>query len=59
LQGRIYPFPDDPNQRAVLDSLVECDLVMTVERTATSLGGYVAHGVYGFASAPAAAVAHA
>jgi hypothetical protein len=59
LEGRLYPTPDDPTVRLLLNSLVECDLVMVVDPTPTSLGGYVAHGVYGFASAAASKVAQA
>lgn len=59
LEGRLYPTPDDPNRRLLLDSLVEANLIMVVSETPTSLRGYVAHGVYGFAAASAAKAAQA
>jgi hypothetical protein len=49
LAGRLYPIPDDPNERSLLDELTKCDLVLVVPSTSTSLAGYMACGVYGLA----------
>lgn len=57
LEGRLYPVPDDPLRRSLLDSLVEAQLILVVPATPTSLRGYVAHGVYGIASLAVEAVA--
>lgn len=58
LTGRLYA-PDDPTQRACLNELVRCDLVLIVPATPTSVGGYVAHGMLGLASADSARRARA
>ncbi len=53
LEGRLYPIPDDPTRRMLLDALVECKLATVIPGTRTSLPGYVIHSIYDCAKAPA------
>ncbi len=52
IDGRLYPIPDDPSRRMLLDALVEVKLATVVPGTPTSLPGYVIHSAYDCARAP-------